>query len=104
MVVGAANRRTMMEDIETLAPFLLTSRDKGRAPAGREVPEHGAAPEKMLFGKELALDDISFFYPGTQDKTLKHINLVLSKGSFVGICGMSGGGKSTLLPLLMGFL
>ena len=48
------------------------------------------------------LTDLSFFYDNIP--ALAKINLEISHGSFVGIMGPNGGGKTTLLKLLMGFL
>jgi len=46
--------------------------------------------------------ELSFSYQGTP--VLQNISFSIEKGEFVGIIGPNGGGKTTLLSLLMGFL
>lgn len=54
--------------------------------------------------KKLVLKDISFSYEGSNEKVLEKINLEILKGEKLGIVGESGGGKSTLLDIIMGLL
>ncbi len=55
-----------------------------------------------LITPALILKNISFSY----DKTsiLENVNLTIDEGDFIGIFGPNGGGKTTLLQLIMGFL
>jgi zinc transport system ATP-binding protein len=50
----------------------------------------------------IEIRDLDFSY----DKTavLKEVNLTIAQGEFIGIFGPNGGGKTTFLQLLMGFL
>jgi zinc transport system ATP-binding protein len=48
------------------------------------------------------LDNVSFSY-GT-GPVLKNVSLSLSKGDFVGVIGPNGGGKTTLLKLILGLI
>lgn len=50
----------------------------------------------------IEIDDLSFSYDSTD--VLEKVSLRIEKGEFVGIIGPNGGGKTTLLKLLMGFL
>ncbi len=47
--------------------------------------------------------DLSFSYNGI-DEALSHVNLAISKGTWVSILGHNGSGKSTLSKLLVGLL
>ena len=48
---------------------------------------------------DIVFDDVSFSYDG-ETKVLDHVSLDIKKGSTVGILGMTGSGKSTLVQLL----
>lgn len=50
----------------------------------------------------VALDSVSFAYDGVP--ILDHVDLSIEEGEFLGIVGPSGGGKSTLLKLVLGLL
>lgn len=43
------------------------------------------------------IKNLSFSYPGKEEKALDRVNLSVNKGEFAVICGKSGCGKSTLL-------
>jgi glycerol transport system ATP-binding protein len=52
----------------------------------------------------IALDDISFRYPGTGEDTLSGLSLDIGNGEAHALLGASGVGKTTLLNLLSGLL
>jgi ATP-binding cassette subfamily B protein len=58
----------------------------------------------MPFNQTIALKEISFRYGKQGDYVLNQINLNIVKGSRVGFIGPTGGGKSTLLDIVMGLL
>lgn len=49
---------------------------------------------------EVEFRDVSFSYPGTDQKALSHINLILRPGIKAAVVGMNGSGKTTLIKLL----
>lgn len=53
---------------------------------------------------ELRLENVSFAYPGSEQNTISHMNLVISPGEKVAVVGLNGAGKTTLVKLLCGFL
>ena len=55
-----------------------------------------------VFTNSITFDDMSFKYP-TSDIVLRDINLTIKKGEAVAFVGPSGGGKSTLMDLLLRF-
>ena len=52
--------------------------------------------------QDIAIENVSFFYPNTQEPALNHINLTLKKGERIAIVGPNGAGKTTLARLLLG--
>lgn len=61
-----------------------------------------AAP--LPFNTELTLEGVAYRYPGTTHDTLADIDMTIKAGTSVGLVGPSGGGKSTLVDLLLGVL
>lgn len=54
------------------------------------------------FKNELTIKNLSFAYPD-HEPTLRDINVCIPKGKMVAFVGKSGGGKSTLIDMIMGF-
>ena len=65
----------------------------------RYVQEIGTM-ELDVFEREIVISDVSFSYSSASD-VLDGINMVIPKGAHIGVCGASGGGKTTLMNLLM---
>jgi ATP-binding cassette subfamily B protein/subfamily B ATP-binding cassette protein MsbA len=51
---------------------------------------------------DISLNNIWFKYPGSEEYVLKGVSLDLKEGQHIGIVGTSGGGKSTLIQILLG--
>jgi ATP-binding cassette, subfamily B, bacterial PglK len=66
--------------------------------------ELGPAPPPLPFRREIRCEQLSFRYSATGPWVLRGIDLVIPKGSRVGFVGKTGGGKSTLVDLIMGLL
>jgi ATP-binding cassette, subfamily B, bacterial PglK len=60
--------------------------------------------EPILFEKAIDINDVNFRYSSDSPYILKNINLLIKKGSRVGLIGKTGSGKSTLFDILMGLL
>ena len=58
----------------------------------------------IIFSNNIRINNLSFCYDGTKDEVLKNINFEIKKGDIIGFYGPSGGGKSTLINLLLGLL
>lgn len=53
---------------------------------------------------EIALNNITYGYPGSEKKVLEGANMRIPIGRSVGVMGPSGGGKTTSIDILMGLL
>ena len=68
----------------------------------REI--RGGQKDSLSFQHEIKLDHVHFHYLQSEPEVLTDINLTIPKGSRVGIVGITGSGKSTLMDILMGLL
>jgi ATP-binding cassette, subfamily B, bacterial PglK len=71
-----------------------------RAQQARRVGAHAGD----AFQRNIELRDVSFAYHPGAAPALSRVNLTIRAGEFVGICGPTGGGKSTLIDLIAGLL
>lgn len=63
-----------------------------------------AAASSMGDNGDITLEDVSYTYPNTEKPVLEHVNLTVKHGSSVGICGVTGAGKTTLVDIVLGLL
>jgi ATP-binding cassette subfamily B protein len=68
-----------------------------RAPA---VEDRGALPLERADG-DVSFRHVTFAYPGTTEPVIAGVSLDVAAGSFVGIVGRTGAGKSTFANLLI---
>ncbi|ULO06422.1 ABC transporter ATP-binding protein [Paenibacillus sp. 19GGS1-52] len=93
-------------------PGLVAAMQQSLGAAGRifevldSTAEFKALPEPITEQpsfRSLVLSSVSFAYPEAEKQSLNKISLELQQGSQMAIVGPSGGGKSTLFKLLLGF-
>jgi len=60
--------------------------------------------DPMPFDREIRIEAVGFCYSEGKRPVLEGVDLVVPRGSRIGITGRTGSGKSTLLDLLMGLL
>ena len=96
--------------------FALIDPEPAAATAPEELPEergkrHPTAPEelpeergKRHEGPLLSLRALTHTYPGTSTPALRPVSFDVHAGEVVALAGPSGGGKTTLLNAVLGFL
>lgn len=68
------------------------------------IPEISEPVSPMPFQKEIRLSEVSYHYPGRDEKVLEGLSLSIPVNSSVGIVGSTGSGKTTTLDILLGLL
>jgi ABC-type multidrug transport system fused ATPase/permease subunit len=68
------------------------------------TPENFVEGFTIEFNETVSFKDVAFKYQSASVEVLSGINILIKKGSKVGIIGKTGSGKSTLLDILMGLL
>jgi len=68
----------------------------------KELKELTGEKEFAVFNKEIIVENLTFAYPENKP-VLHNINMLIPKGKMIAIVGESGGGKSTLLDMIMRF-
>lgn len=58
----------------------------------------------ISFSKKICVEHLAFSYSGIDEEVLSDIDFSIPKGSFVGIVGPSGAGKTTFVDILLGLL
>ena len=70
--------------------------------SARKEADRGIVP--LPVNREIALRAVSYSYPEADEPALRGIDLTIRSGGSLGIVGVTGGGKSTLLDLLCGLV
>lgn len=89
------NLQSALAGAERLVPIINEESDT--------TIEAVAIPEEFKTINTIEFDHVWFSYDDSDYYALKDISIAIDGGQFVGIVGPSGGGKSTLMSLLMGF-
>lgn len=82
----------------------MTESDRQQAELEKEIEERRRRPKKPNHNGDITLENISFTYPETDKPVLRNVSLQIKKGSSIGIVGVTGAGKTTLVDLILGLL
>ena len=89
------NLQSALAGAERILPMLQS--ESGKVEADVVIPDAFATITSIEF------DHVYFSYDGSDNYVLKDITWHIKEGDFLGIAGPSGGGKSTMMQLLLGF-
>lgn len=79
----------------------ITIRDRKN---GDKTSLEPVSEKTMVLSKAIVVDSLKFYYPRGKQAVLSNISFSIPKGSFVGIVGSSGAGKTTFVDILLGLL
>ncbi|MEA3639828.1 MAG: ABC transporter ATP-binding protein [Lamprobacter sp.] len=68
------------------------------------LPQRSQKIKPLIPSTVIALKNITYHYPGSEEPALQQLNLTIEANTTVGFVGPSGAGKSTLVDLLLGLL
>lgn len=60
--------------------------------------------KSLKFGTSIEVSDVTFTYAEQEQAVLEHVNVSIRKGEAVAFVGESGGGKTTLVDIILGLL
>jgi ATP-binding cassette, subfamily B, bacterial len=92
VLLGVANVYQLQLFARNLQIFLSLE------PAIAKPPQPGTLAEPI---REIAVDNLSFTYPGTDELVLDRVSFRLSAGECIALVGENGAGKTTLVKLLL---
>ena len=82
----------------------LTESDRQELERQREREERRKNPKAREKDGNIVIENLTFTYPENEKPVLENVNLRIQKGSSVGIVGVTGAGKTTLVDLILGLL
>jgi ATP-binding cassette subfamily B protein RaxB len=89
----AINYQIVKVHLTRIADIALSPLEEGEAEKSNEEPD---------FTKPLVLDRVFYRYGSNEPMVLNGVSLTIEPGEFIAIIGPSGGGKTTLMKILMG--
>jgi len=93
--------RFQLPMLDTLYQDMMTVKAMEKEATGCVLHRNQA---KMSFEKAVQIRNLSFQYPRGVEPVFQQANFIIPKGSFVGIIGPSGAGKTTFADLFLGLL
>ncbi len=94
----------MMPSLDAVCEIIDENFNNPGAAAVEQAKQAVIESSAMGEDGDIELENVSFTYPNTDTPVLKNVNLKVRHGSSVGICGVTGAGKTTLVDIILGLL
>jgi ATP-binding cassette subfamily C protein len=78
--------------------------DDYRLVSARDWSVGDGAGASVVFRDAIALERVTYAYPGSEVPALRDVSLTIRRGESIGVVGPTGAGKSTLIDALVGLL
>ncbi|MBO2527905.1 MAG: ABC transporter ATP-binding protein [Clostridiales bacterium] len=84
----------------------LTESDREETEHRKEIEEKKKQNRRVTIGEErnIFAKNITYTYPNKTEPVLKDVNVTVKAGESVGIVGVTGAGKTTLVDIILGLL
>ena len=84
----------------------LTESDREEAERQKEIEEKKKQNRKVNIGEErnIFAKNITYTYPNKNEPVLRNVSVTVNAGESVGIVGLTGAGKTTLVDIILGLL
>jgi ATP-binding cassette subfamily B protein RaxB len=93
LVDQAVNFKLIQVHLSRISDIALHQRDDDSAPSPRDTPD---------FTQAIEIQNVRYRYGVNEAEVLKGINLTIKPGEMIALIGPSGGGKTTLMKIMMG--
>jgi ATP-binding cassette subfamily C protein len=104
-VIPMANRLTWrLNELRTNETPVHALYEDYRLVSGQESVDDDAAPAPLDVRQTIAVERVSYTYPGAAAPALHDISLTIRRGETLGFVGPTGAGKSTLVDVVVGLL
>lgn len=96
-VIPSLNKVILFSNYIKSSLYIFDYFDKTESKTESNVASSGS----IIFDDKIELRNLSFNYPLAHNNIFTNLNLIIKKGETIGIIGSSGGGKTTLLNILL---
>ncbi|MBZ0115116.1 MAG: ABC transporter ATP-binding protein/permease [Thermoanaerobaculia bacterium] len=98
LFAGVAGVRFQRAALDSLTEDMVDMVDMVDSPTGTSSETQQIAS----FQDAISLSDVTFQYPGSKRQALNGVTIAIPKNTTTGLVGVSGGGKTTLVDLILG--